>query len=545
MAKSLKKFIFFIIGSLLSSIYAVQNFPLNIIILLDEGSEFIKEKKEGFGVTLVFDLQAAIDQNIPFLTNSSILANLQMQGAFDKTLDKLTTDKWIVYKNSSEEFIIGLPANYVSSLDLKNRSNLYSIGLSGGALQRIASNDIKKYLADKEKNFDSMIEKNPKISMLEPLNLENLKKIFTNADAHKRIFLIGHGLFSGKLLEERLKEKSALVKAVIAGLPVFEFQQFLEFLNTVGTDLIYISSCYSGGYNLLQGFQTQSDEIAIKPLALSYFVVVGALTDEMTRGGTVKFDEFFKNLNKFFTVPGSLKNPFNEILKPISYKLIQNLPSIRYPGSLNYFKVIDVDKKTEIITYAISTALSIEKKSKIVINKEAVLIYPIEVKIPLKIEGDDIPRLISMIPGHAFHILKGIEIAEPLDEGIKKMFFFFSLPSEKIFLLEAFNASNYAESGLPKNLLTNVMIHKLPLRAGGGIIGKIDDQFYKAAIKYDPSSNAIQPIKFTMLDKKAAQNLIQNAISKFKVEPAAVKQASGGQEDLEALRKKAIKKFAQ
>lgn len=542
----IKKITFVVlIFTLTAVIKGIENYPLNIVIVLDNGAEYVKDKQEGFGLTMVFDLQNAIDENVPFLSNSSILVNIKSQGSvfgFATTFNKLTSDKWVLYTNQTSEFIIGIPKSYVSSLDFKNPKNLSAIGLNTNVLQRIMPDALTKILDERQNNFDKALLTNPKVT-LEPFNLEHLKKIFFNPAARKRIFLIGHGLFAGKLLEEKLKEQASMIKAIIAGMRVDDFQKFLEFLNTIGTDFLYVSSCYSGGYNSLQGFQKQSDEIAMKPLSLNYFVIVGALTDEATRGGTLKFGEFFKALNKFFTPSTTLKDPFTEILKPVSNKLIQNLPSLRYPGSANYQKVIDVDKKTEIITYATATAAAIEKKPKMIKNKEAILLYPIEIKVPLKIEGD-IPQLISMIPGHAFHILKEIDIPAKIDDLIRKMFLFFVLPTERIFLLDQLSVNNFTGSGLPNGILTNVMIHKKPMKWGGIIIGKVGNQFYKADLNYDRTTGNLTQIIFNPIEQNAAQNIIQDAVLKIKVEPEAVKQASGGQESLESLRKQAIKKFA-
>lgn len=527
-----------------------ENYPLDLVIILDNGNEFKDQMRGGFGLTMPFDLQNAIDSNVPFLTNSTVLLNLKNAGIFDSTFKKLITGDWVLYKNKTEEYLIGLPKNYWP-LDAKDSNNLFNIGLNEDVLQQINPSFLVDTLNQKEQKFNEQLQKDPQV-IFEPFELEHLKKILINPDARKRMFITGHGFFAGILLEEKLKEQAAQVKAIIAGMPVAAFQNFLEFLNTMGTDFLYVSSCYGGGYNLVQGYQKQNDEMAIKPLKLGYFVVVGALTDESTRGGTLKFKEFFHAINNLFSPKTTLKNPFEEILKPVSSRFIQNLPSIRYPGSLNYFKVIDVDKKTEIITYALVTAKSIEKKPIIIKNKEAILLYPIEVAVPLKITemikeplkigGVVIPALVSMIPGNAFHVLQEMAINAPIDRLIKEMFFFFAIPSEKIFLMQTLSASNYVDSGLPKAEMHNVMIQKKPMKWGGIVLGNIDDQFYKADISYDRTTG-IQPIMFTKIDNDPAHSILRNAISQIKIDPRAVIQASGGREDLESVRAKILKNF--
>lgn len=535
----------------LHALYA-ENYPLDLVIILDNGNEFKEQTRGGFGLTMPFDLQNAIESNVPFLTNSTVLLNLKNAGIFNDTLKKLTTNNaWVIYQNQTEEFIIGLPKNYWSGIDI-NEHNLFKIGLNKDALKEINATSIIAVLNQKEQKFNDQVTVDTE-KILEPFEFAHLKKIFANPESRKRFFITGHGFFAGTLLEEKLKEKATQIKAIIAGMPVAEFQNFLEFLNTIGTDFLFVSSCYAGGYNLLQGYQKQNDELAIKPLKLDYFVVVGALTDEATRGGTLKFKEFFHAINNLFSPKTTLKNPFEEILRPMSSKFIQNLPSIRYPGSLNYFKVIDADKRTEIITYAISAARMLEKKPIIIKNKEAILLYPIEVDVPLKINelikeplkvgGVVVPALISMVPGNTFHVIQEIAIPVPLEQLIKEMFFVFALPSEKIFLIQKLSLHNSADSGLPSNELYNVMIQKKPLKWGGIIIGQSNNQFYKAEINYNRTTGNLEPIAFTAIDSSSAYSIIKNAVAQLKIDPKAVMQASGGREDVENVRAKALKDF--
>lgn len=350
------------------------------------------------------------------------------------------------------------------------------------------------------------------------------------------------------------------LKPAIVSLPIEKYRDFLVFLNDEGTDIVYVASCYSGGFNILL-FQ-ENDLKESQPLTLSYFLVIGSVTDAVVKALGANFANFFKEINTFFSSDPTSNVTFTNILKALGLATyLENTPSVRYPGSLNYFKAVDVDKATEILTYSKSMAPVLQAKlshkpiKKLTLkDKNAILVYPLFIQVPIEItmaQAWQLPVVISMIPGNAFHYFVNLNINEPVSlKALLSNIFFYNdvkIPSEKVVFIENFNINITGDTGLPSGELKNVIVDKKPGVVPSIMIAKVNDQFYKADITWDVSSRIVDlnRTKFEPIDIAQAKNLIEKIAMdiKNKTLPAAVKQASGGQENIEEIYRKIVNNF--
>jgi hypothetical protein len=391
-------------------IYSLS-YPLNIAILWDEGADYVKVKKgKGTTAPLVLNIEKLGNEKIPFVASYPLFVALKEErpDAFNKLLD---SKEWALYLLKGNKLIVALPKSYWKNIDVSKKEHLFSIGLNKDTLSYKNPSEFEQFIDAQKVLLEEKFESDPETSLI-TLDIKGLKDLLVNPEARKRLYLSGHGSYTTRLL---LSPES---ESVIAGIPINQYRDFLKFLNTAGTDLLFVASCYAGGQNFIE--IQERDEKGIKELYLNYFLIVAAVTDLVVKGKVItNFQQFFKDANTFF-VP-TTKQPPLESLFNAADRIKNNIPSIRFPGSINYFKAIGVDGKTQIITYATATAKSLDFKSGRIkswpiINKKIILLYPIKTDVPLTIKAEnltpEVPELISMIPGHAFHRLKSIEIPQ-------------------------------------------------------------------------------------------------------------------------------------
>lgn len=537
--------------------------PLNVVLLLDEdGSEYgyyKEDKKEAGAITL--KLLLAIKQKVPFIISAHLLYILKHCEAkiFIQAFNSLETNKWKLYQNSQNTFIVGFPKDYINDIP-----NLQCVGINDENLHYIPPSRIS-IVANKTLPF-----------LYFGGTIEQLKKLFTNPYARKRIYLSGHGLYSSELIDNFLKKSWQFLQygqtGSIVSLSFNQYLDFMQFLNSQGTDLVYVASCYAGGYNLL--LYQKYDEMLSNQIFLSYFLIIGSVSDQSTLlwrpGEGLNFHKFFEKINIFFAPQrtrsiSSLASIFKSFALTY-YK--ENIPSVRFPGKINYFNALTIDKETEIITYskAIAHTLKIEpiirkistskfdveeEEPKFKVKKEvqpfnirrkkAILIYPLFIEAPITITKSYAPTLISMIPGNAFHFFKTITFGD-----IHKLYTLFldmHIASEKVYVIENLIIKKYYDLvGLPSGDLHYVIIDKKPFQSTSTIIAKVKDQFYKAIIK---SGQKEEDIRFKPEPTQSAKQLISQILLniKNKTLQKAVNQATGGQEEIEAVYQEIIKIF--
>lgn len=373
-----------------------ENAVLDVAIFLDEISEFKYLKKENAPGAISQKLGQAIIQGIPFIATVNLLPILNKYlGQTSNAFDDLLTDKWSMYKSKDAgTFLIGLPKARWMNLQI-NENTLRLIGLDSENLTALNAQDIVSM---------ANLSNDDQVRGLKIDNevLKELEGIFLDgAPVKKNIYLNGHG-----------DSKS------VAQLNYNLYQQFLTFLNGQNVQLLYVSSCYSGGASLVNAYQKTILEYT-QPVNLNYFLFIGSLTDAESLLAPVNFISFFDLIHKFFSPAGiTLDKPLESIANAMWGKEFLNVPSIRFPGDINYFKALKVDNSIEIITYSKARAVELEQqiavqrnlinpKNAINIdeNRNIILLYPPVVNTTINMTGSEKRRIISMVPGNAVHYI--------------------------------------------------------------------------------------------------------------------------------------------
>ncbi len=188
--------------------------------------------------------------------------------------------------------------------------------------------------------------------------LENFTHIInTNPDAPQhptRFYLVGHG--GSKL---------------IAAIPINLFDNFLFELAEIGTEFIYIDTCYAAGSNLLI-IQSALEKIIAKQIeekekskkathspGINYAIVIQATSDVVTtekignpKAMFLKLDTFLQNPVWVLEFGPGVEKPaitISDVISALGIKDVSALPSIRMPGKLQFFRPINIGNM-EIIT---------------------------------------------------------------------------------------------------------------------------------------------------------------------------------------------------
>lgn len=251
------------------------------------------------------------------------------------------------------------------------------------------------------------------------------------------------------------------IGGVIAGLYIDEFKEVLAFFNSsVKSGLFFYDTCFSSGKNLEAPYQYEGI-----PQTYNYTIVSGASVDAPTTVGAAQvavppysgpagtlfvntqlkngqedfkiyvaqdFDAYFKQLEAFQR--GSSKVPLADILDTIhTFKIgttlirLHNVPLVRFP-STEWFRIVDMPKVVATITEQSVITHQTENKPFKVTNEEALLVYTPHVPVPVKIENDTMPAVLSMIGGTADHYFAEISAPKvPLSEIVQK---FMAIPGQ-------------------------------------------------------------------------------------------------------------------
>ncbi len=588
------------------NISAANSQPLDLIIILDDGTELAsyKETKSlGAGRETV---AGAMRDEVPFLASSTLIAEISKESPY--LFKMLTNNKqWFIYTDSTKQFTIGLPRHYLNWEQILISNDIEKIGLNKNNLVLITPTTLTEM-------YGTLFEK--KIDLDKPIDVDALKNIFghiigdswepINQFSRKRLLLFGHGYYQ--------RNQQA---GFIAGLTINQYRDFLQFLNHLNVDILYVTSCYSGGNNLLKAYQLHDESIS-KPISLNYFLVIGSVTDNVAAAVSSKIDftDFFQTVDHFFSPKKDTSMRFEDIVKPLWGKVIHNIPSIRFPGNINYFKAADIDNYVLPITYAQATALTLPARKKLPaevqnaynrlmddyrkkqqpntddvelvehylieaakigiaqpstpIKAEArtILLYPMQLKTPLninfppkkftsqklaKLELGKYPAFISMIPGSAAHLIKSINTSGSLDlRYFVYMFFVLDSAFEKLFLIQHLTTKNFAGSGISSNetlSLTNVVIYKNEHQNQGSAFVTFENKIYKAHIafprqlSYDEIGAMPMLTPFTIITAQQAYKEIYELILKTQPTQQAVSQASGGQENQREIMQKMLSNF--
>ncbi len=325
-----------------------------------------------------------------------------------KLLKNLVDEKkWSIYQ-ADNKYVIFIPKSKYP------QRGLGDFGLSA-KLKKVAGANIEK-----------IFENSTNI----PIDVGVLNNVFTNDfSIKKRIYLMGHGRYSKDLLKDVKTGKVSLnpgATSLVGQLKYDQYVKLIERLDKIGCEFFAVTSCFAGGWNLLTFHSKLQKGLAkdvFSRISVSYPIAILALSDVANLFlGVNNYKTFFERLDEFFTRRGRtishwIHKPFSTILEPLTGSKLNNAPSIKFPGTRTFFRPVDVDDKVQVLSYPslIKHELihKVQKgpKDLRLKNKEALLIYPSIIDVPLTFLGAKAPSLISMIPGPAHHYLQSITAA--------------------------------------------------------------------------------------------------------------------------------------
>lgn len=309
---------------------------------------------------------------------------------------------------------------------------------------------------------------------------------------HIRMFLHGHGN-----------------RGVVAHLNSEQYNELLTGLEKHICDFLYVSSCFAGGWNQVLMHQKNLEK-DFKKYQISFPIVVASVADftssvlkeeigdkqtiEHSYYNNLKLKSFFTKINDFYrhqertSITHWVKEPFKSICMELYPKIpLENWPLIRLPGCDSYFRALEIDRQVMVLTYPWLIAYELQafkpsetkeivvgeevvgeeelsiveerikpsqgkrRKEMRLLGKEAVLLYPSILRLPISIPTK-IPKIISMIPGNARHYLQSINAENfSLEQVLDGMFLFaksHNLIGEKLFFIKELQCTNYNGSGL-------------------------------------------------------------------------------------------------
>ncbi len=301
--------------------------------------------------------------------------------------------------------------------------------------------------------------------------IEQLPRIFVTSGEYQiarkaqipswSIYLTGHGS----------------AENTIADLKLSQFQDFLNFMEVmIRTRIFVYNSCYAAGVNT-ELVYTQAEKGVAK--TYSFPIITQALIDAPT---SVPLAGFFIEGNRIeltphlhyrtflerITRPGILK--YTDVMAPLQgvgfgkIQDIKNVPQIRLPG-LPWFSVLDSGNKTIAIgsvlaktrTAPLNISSFFKKKSQRA-EPLGILLYTQEIPFELVINTRNMPAMVSMIPGDAWHHIKKISSTTQNASSILNSFNLDMEGPDKIFVIDAIKAAPIKNPQGAFDELTNVVI---------------------------------------------------------------------------------------
>lgn len=584
-----KLYLIFFIIFFINNIKSNEIRTLDVSIVLDI-SENPNSENDAITQTLAIGL---CQKASPIITTTHLMNNVLTNKISNKPEFQIQLNQWDIYKTISDDYVLLIPKKYLDQKiqdKIKLKNNLHKekntadeilIGFKIDPSSKILSkipidviNNLKTTQA-----IDSLFKPTDKI------NLINLTRIFTQGKneiyGKWNIYLTGHGFLPLKIedLNQYIKNKtineSEDTEFQIAGLSLIQFVDFLQFLTEkINTNFFYYFSCYAGDINAILPYMPlilnkngNYRSVLKKP---NFIIVSGALTSQVVRSwittykdapcpfkdqdNGLNFINFFKYLTKYNNYKilngtlyndNQLKGILNAITPLINYDphnldvnnnpisniiFLANIPLIKFP-STDIFRAFALNDRIAILSQALAKKHELENMPLQFKDKEAILIYPENVKTNLEIEyKTQVPTIVSMIPLINLirfnQIITNIKFSDFLIQtigGIKPLF-------KKYFYIKKLTIINDLElksSNFKKNeplTLDNVFI------ATGSTISEIKskklltpkvEMFFTGPnnhmyyLNLNKSSYSIETFKESEIIKKSENNLI-NAMLNYR-----------------------------
>lgn len=298
---------------------------------------FLSLETNDWNGSMIEELRQFISQKIPIICSTALLytlihhdyqdadkpagiipdysKNLPIENRRNsKILDDVALVKlesWSVFVNPTDDIAILLPQKY-----------------SKGMLAEFGISEMVKLVPHR----NIIILFGHSLYHHKPVLLEHFKQIFNDSPLEKRLYIVGHGM----------------VNEAISSIEIGQLQHFFNILADNHTTWAYLSSCYSGGTNLLATQKALGQLLEKRKIG---FAIVIAATGETPTAGLLYIRPriFFRNLDLFMADPqwlfGRSKNiSLAKVIQSLwYYHPTANLPSIRLPGTTSFFDPIEFD----------------------------------------------------------------------------------------------------------------------------------------------------------------------------------------------------------
>lgn len=349
--------------------------------------------EQGFTGAIIEELIKTIEQGVPAIASSVLLSYLKIlikNKAEAYGIVREFLDKYLFFQTQNNNFVVLIPRQTEKSV----------IGIN------------KNLTAVNYQNFKSQ----PNFEIA----LDEFRSIFEDNDTHaipqKYIYLSGHGT------PATWNTKSPS----IAHLRLDQYKEFIDILDQIHCKLLFVSSCYAAGINMVSVHQN---------LVHSFPIILGNLTDSFSSFyPTINFKNYFSTLNAWFLDLNQNQDflssaHFKKTIAELCGNSSNNIPWIKL-ANLDQFFLIDSDNNL-IINHNTLQA----QDNMLVKNIKSLLICSINISKTVKIEGEKLPEIISVVPGQSYHAFGCVHIKnhtfyELINEILKipyeftKVFFF-------------------------------------------------------------------------------------------------------------------------
>lgn len=341
---------------------------LNLGIFIEPiaGPELGMIKKSTTGAVLD-ELLKMIDQKIPVITSTILLIYLK------KLFEEKSADYRSAQKNIEQcSLFTTTQGNFCLIIPSKNSTNLNEMGFNKN-LRCICLNDLTE-------NRPFTIE------------IKELESIFcsqSSINIEKKIYLSGHG-----------KPTTWDNVPIIAGLKLEEYKKLINFFNQIKCRMLFVSSCYAAGINMINAHSN---------LSHGFPIIIGNLTDSFSMlHPNINFRKYFSKLSSSLKNLASdedllFSNDLKTAIQKICGSSLNNTPWIKFKDSERFF-LLNLGKHLIINRELIS-----HKFDKILVNDEDSLLFcSIKIGKSLKLSGTTIPTIVSVVPGSSCHLLRYI-----------------------------------------------------------------------------------------------------------------------------------------
>lgn len=411
---------------------------------------YLTFEQDDHNLAVLKSVEFALYHKIPALCSAHVIGNFNKKPAI---ISRFINREYSLLLNNVEDLgvIIPVPLDSIKNFILQPNESPES---ADARLAELVREEVENKYGFKNLKYvkpDDLIEKLVAIgskkvddNKFDDLIMNFKTMIDETRSSHPvSFFVVGHG------------QKGRL----IASIPSKSLDTFFSALTMLNTQFIYIDSCYVAGKNLVKMQNNLQTNIKQKK-AVDYAIVVQA-TSDMVTSGVGNLNAFFTTLNEFLEKPlwafGGRKLLSKEKPKPTITQVINALgirhsaalPSVRLPGTQSFFRAVDLDNM-EIITMQKLRTLRLDQKlliqsgrfiRKVIVPKRDVGTLNLEIEGPredeepkitirispsikwiqiyplnlhdciFEIEGQNIPKFISKIPGQAQHYIGSIKYA--------------------------------------------------------------------------------------------------------------------------------------